>query len=287
MTRLVALLVSLLVATGLAQQQTSDNEPMEPFRMADHLYYIGSSDIASYLITTGEGNIVIDAGYADSEKRLEASITKVGAHVRDVKILLNTQAHYDHAGGFAALKRATGAKLFASEADAPMLEGGGHGDVVLKESGLFPPVVVERRIGDEEHVRLGDADLVAHLTPGHTRGCTTWTWDAIDRGHTYHVVDLCGLTILPGTTVSGMVGYPNITNDYRHTFHFLRSLKPDLFLGAHLSYYGGAGKVAKLRAQPDGTNPFVDPAGYRAFVDAAEKRFTDQLAHEQQQQPAR
>jgi metallo-beta-lactamase class B len=282
MTRTVIAIGVVASAAVLAQSPAPDNLPMEPFRIADHLYYVGSSDIASYLITTDEGDIVIDAGYADSEKRLEASIAKVGAHVRDVKILLNTQAHYDHAGGFAALKRATGAKLFASEADAPMLEGGGHGDFALNETGHFPEVVVDRRIGDEEHVRLGDADLTAHLTPGHTRGCTTWTWDAADHGHTYHAVDLCGLTILPGTHVGGMVGYPNITNDYRHTFHLLRSLKPDLFLGAHLSYYGGADKATKLRAQPDGANPFVDPKGYRAYVDAAEKKFTDQLAREQQ-----
>jgi len=275
--------VGIAFALSIAQTPAADDQPMEPFRLADQLYYVGSSDIASYLITTSEGHILIDAGYAESETRLEANVAKVGARVRDIRILLNTQAHFDHAGGFAALKRATGAKLLASDADAVMLDGGGRDDFALGETGHFPPVVVDRRIADEEHVRLGDADLTAHVTPGHTRGCTTWTWDASDRGHTYHVVDLCGLTILPGTKVTGMAAYPNITNDYRHTFHLLRSLKPDLFLGAHLSYYGGAVKLAKLRAQPDGENPFVDAQGYRRFVDAAEKAFTDQLAREQQQ----
>lgn len=273
-----------LALAGASQTLTPDNQPMEPFRIADHLFYVGSSDIASYLVTTSEGNIVIDGGYPETARQIEANVAKVGARVRDIKILLNTQAHFDHAGGFAALKVATGAKLFASEADALMLESGGHGDFALGETGHFPPVTVDRRIEDEEHVRLGDADLTAHLTPGHTRGCTTWTWDATDRGHTYHVIDLCGLTILDGTKVTGMPGYPNIANDYRHSFHVLRGLKPDLFLGAHLAYFDGAEKVAKLRAQPDGPNPFVDPQGFRRYVDAAEKRFTDRLAREQQQQ---
>src|SRR5215472_9821885 len=255
-------LVALALA-GAAQTLTPDNQPMEPFRIADHLFYVGSSDIASYLITTGDGDILIDGGYRDTAPQIQANVAKVGARVRDIKILLSTQAHFDHAGGFAALKRAAGATLFASAADAEMLEAGGHGDFSLGETGLFPPVPVDRRIDDEEHVKLGDADLTAHLTPGHTRGCTTWTWDAADRGHSYHVVVLCGLTILPTTKVTGMPGYPNIANDYRHTFHLLRSLKPDIFLGAHLSYFGGAAKVATLRAQPEGPNPFVDGAGFR------------------------
>ncbi|HZT78296.1 MAG TPA: subclass B3 metallo-beta-lactamase [Vicinamibacterales bacterium] len=263
-----------------AQTLTPDNQPIEPFRIADHLYYVGSSDIASYLITTSAGDILIDAGYPQTAPQIERNVEKVGARIRDIKILLNTQAHFDHAGGFAALKRASGAQLLASDADALMLESGGRGDFALGDSGRFPPVVVDRRLADEEHVTLGDADLTAHLTPGHTRGCTTWTWDAVDRGRTYHVVDLCGLTILPATKVTGMAAYPNIANDYRHTFHVLRGLKPDIFLGAHLSYFGGAAKVATLRAQPDGPNPFVDAEGYRRFVEAAEKRFTDQLARE-------
>ena len=265
-----------------AQALTPDNQPMEPFRIADHLFYVGSSDIASYLITTSEGDILIDAGYPETAPQIEKNVAAVGARLRDIKILLNTQAHFDHAGGFAALKRATGAKLMASELDAAMLESGGRGDFALGETGHFPAVPVDEHIADEQHVRLGDADLTAHLTPGHTRGCTTWTWDAVDRGRTYHAIDLCGLTILPATKVTGMVAYPNIANDYRHTFHLLRSLKPDLFLGAHLSYFGGAAKVAQLRAQPEGPNPFVDAAGFRRFVDAAETRFTDQLAREQQ-----
>lgn len=283
MIRSTIVLIALFVAVGAAQAPTPDNQPMEPFRIADHLFYVGSSDIASYLITTTEGDILIDAGYPETAPQIEANVVKVGGRVGDIKILLSTQAHFDHAGGFAALKRASGAKLMASELDAAMLERGGRGDFSLGETGHFPAVPVDEHIADEQHVRLAEADLTAHLTPGHTRGCTTWTWDAVDRGRTYSVVDLCGLTILPSTKITGMSGYPNITNDYRHSFHLLRSLKVDIFLGAHLSYFGGAAKVARLREQPAGPNPFVDTAGYKRYIDAAEKRFTEQLAREQQQ----
>ena len=282
MTTAIKFGLAAAAVAGTLQTLTPDNQPMAPFRIADHLFYVGSRDIASYLITTTAGHILIDGGYPETAAQIEANVAAEGASVRDIKILLNTQAHFDHAGGFAALKRASGARLLASDADRRMLEGGGRGDFALGETGHFPPVTVDQPIADEEHVKLGEADLTAHLTPGHTRGCTTWTWDAVDRGRSYHVVDVCGLTILSGTRVTGMAAYPNIANDYRHTFHVLRGLRPDIFLGAHLGYYDGAAKLARLRAAPDGANPFVDPPGYRRYIDAAEKRFTDQLAREQQ-----
>src|SRR5262249_48596104 len=156
---------------------------------------------------------------------------------------------------------------------------GGRGDFYFgnTEQGLFPPATVDRRIKNGEQVRLGNAALIAHLTPGHTKGCTTWTWDARDRGRTYHVVVLCGVTILEGTDVKGMPAYPEIARDYTRTYEVLKSLPVDIFLGAHASYYGGMKKAAELRAHPDGPNPFVDPDGYRAYIDRAEKRFRAQL----------
>jgi len=162
--------------------------------------------------------------------QIEANVVRIGFRLHDVKILLNTQAHFDHAGGFAGIKRVTGAKL----------------------------------------------------TPGHTKGCTTWTWDARDRGRMYHVVDVCSLTILPGTKVSGMPAYPEIARDYERTFDVLRSLPCDIFLGAHGSYYGAREKAVKMREQPDRANAFVDPVGYRTYVGLAEERFRQQLAHDRQ-----
>jgi metallo-beta-lactamase class B len=260
---------------------TKDNQPVAPFRIADDLYFVGASDISSYLITTPAGHILIDAGYETTAPQIEANIARLGFKLQDVKILLNTQAHFDHAAGFAQLKKATGAQLMISEPDAPIIESGGRGDFVLTgPEYAFPPVKVDRRLRDGDEVRLGGRTLTARWTPGHTKGCTTWTFDAADRGRAYKAAVVCGLTVLSGTRVSGMPAYPTIETDYERTFEVLKHLQVDIFLGAHPSYYGGAEKARRARENPDAPNPFVDAAGYRSYIEAAEKRFRDQLARE-------
>jgi metallo-beta-lactamase class B len=279
MFRIVMVLAAAVF--GAAVSQSTDNQPAEPFKIADNLYYVGSSDIGSYLITTASGHILIDAGYVETVPIIRANIAKLGFRVEDVKVLLNTQAHFDHAGGFADLKRLSGARLMVSDEDAVMIEGGGRGDFYLGDSRPFPPAAVDRRLKDLDTVALGDMLLTARLTPGHTKGCTTWTFDVRDRDTLYHVVDLCGLSILEGTRVSGMPAYPSIAKDYTRTYEILKKLPCDIFIGAHASYYDGQRKAAARRAQPDGGNPFVDPQGYRTYIERAEQRFRNQLAQEQ------
>jgi metallo-beta-lactamase class B len=278
MLNVLAVLVAALAASG--QANTPGNEPADPLRIADGVYYVGASDIASYLITTPAGHILIDAGYESTVPIIQANVEKLGFHLRDIKILLNTQAHFDHSAGFARLKELTGARLMVSEEDAPLIESGGHGDYLFGDRFPFPPARVDVRLKDADTVRLGGVVLTAHLTPGHTKGCTTWTFDASDRGRTYHVVVVGGSTINPGTKVSGMATYPNITRDFTRTYEVLESLPCDIFLGAHAAYFDGAEKAARRRAHPDGPNPFVDPAGYRAHVERAKQRFREQLAAE-------
>jgi metallo-beta-lactamase class B len=277
-----ALILGLtLLALQGAAPLTPDNQPVEPYRIADGVYFVGASDISSFLITTPAGHILIDAGYESTAPQIEANIAKLGVKLAEVKILLNTQAHFDHAAGFARLKQATGAQLMISEADVPVIEGGGRGDFVLTGAQYaFPPVTVDRRLRDGDEVRLGGRTLTARWTPGHTKGCTTWTFDAADRGRTYKAAVLCGLTILDGTRVTGMPSYPTIETDYERTFEVLKRLQPEIFLGAHPSYYGGAEKARRAKANPDGPNPFVDAAGFRSYIEAAEKRFRDQVARE-------
>lgn len=272
----VALTASALLPAPAAGQP--GNEPAAPFRIADNLYFVGSSDIGSYLITTPAGHILIDAGYESTVPIIEANIAAFGFKVQDVKILLNTQAHYDHAGGFAVMKKRTGAALMVSSADADVIERGGTRDFSLGDKYPFPAVTVDRRLQDGDAVPLGGTTLTAHLTPGHTMGCTTWTFDTRDRGRTLHVVDLCGLSILENTRVSGMPGYPGIAQDYERTFVALRKLPVDIFIGAHAGYYGGREKAARAKADPSGPNPFVDPEGFRKMIDGAEQRFREQLA---------
>ena len=279
MTLIKVVLLTLLVV-GSAQTSTPGNEPSDPFRIADNVYYVGSRDIACYLITTPAGDILIDAGYEDTVPIIRANVEKLGFHLRDIKILLNTQAHFDHSAGLARMKTLTGARLMVSEEDVPLIENGGHGDFLFGDRDPFPPATVDVRLKDGDTVRLGGVVLTAHLTPGHTKGCTTWTFDAVDRGRAYHVVVVGGVSINPGTKVSGMPTYPNITRDWTRTFEILDTLPCDIFLGAHAAYFGGERKAAELRAHPDGPNPFVDPAGYHELIRRSRQRFREQLAAE-------
>ncbi len=280
---LTLLALMLLAPTVRAADNGPDNQPVEPYQIADNLYYVGASDIASYLIVTPAGSILIDAGYEDTVPIIQRNVTKLGFRLEDVKILLNTQAHSDHSAGFAKLKALTGAKLEVSDEDATLIEHGGHGDFRFGDTGLFPAATIDRRLEDGDQVRLGGVVLTAHLTPGHTKGCTTWTFTARDRGKELRVVVVGGTTINPGVRVSGMPTYPDIGRDYAHTFELLASLPCDIFLGAHRSYYGGAAKADRLRTDPKGPNPFVDPDGYRAAVARWRAAFEKQLSTEKQQ----
>ncbi|MFL6201747.1 MAG: subclass B3 metallo-beta-lactamase, partial [Thermoanaerobaculia bacterium] len=249
------------------------NQPVEPFRIAGNLYYVGASDIASYLVATPEGHILLDGGFVETVPLIRESVRKLGFRIEDVKILLNTHAHYDHAGGLAALKALTGAKLHASEADAPALARGGKDDPVLGDQLLFPPVQADRLVKDGDTVTLGGSTLTAHLTPGHTAGCTTWTM----KVNGLNAVIVCSTSILPTAKLGAEPSYPGIAEDYARTFRTLRGLPCDVFLAAHGSFYNLKEKSERLK-KGGGANPFVDPDGYRSYLDRSEKTFQERLA---------
>jgi metallo-beta-lactamase class B len=280
----LALTVALALAAAAAAQQT-DNDPVAPFKIAGNLYYVGSRDISSYLITTPAGHIVIDAGYESTVPMIEANIRTLGFKVEDVRILLNTQAHYDHAAGFARLKKDTGAKLMIAAGDAEVIERGGRRDFSFGDAHPFPAARVDRRLKDGDRVTVGKMTLRAHVTPGHTRGCTTWTFDVFEAQRPLHVVDMCGLTVLDTTRLLRNPGYPQIVADYERTFVALRKIPVDIFIGAHASYYGGMAKAAKAKADPAGPNPFIDPDGYMRYIDTGEQRFRERLANERPKSP--
>jgi metallo-beta-lactamase class B len=276
---------ALVLAAAVVVVGAQDDKPGEPFRIADNLYQVGSWDIGTYLITTPAGHILIDAGFESTVPMIEANVAKLGFKVDDIKILLNTQGHKDHAGGFAALKKRTGAQLMVSSADADLIERGGHGDFSLGDTFTFPPATVDRRLKDGDTVSLGGMVLTAHLTPGHTQGCTTWTFDTKDAtpsttlraSRTLHVVDLCGLAVLDTTKIEkGMAGYPTIVEDYERTFATLRRLPVDIFIGAHVSYYDGRAKAEKAKGSAN-PNLFIDPEGFRRAVDNGERQFRARL----------
>jgi len=279
--RAVVVVLALAAASAAAAGvQQDDNKPTAPFRIAGNLYYVGSSGISSYLITTPAGHVVIDAGYESTVPIIEANIRTLGFKVEEVRILLNTQAHYDHAAGFAALKKDTGAQLMVSGPDADVIERGGVRDFSFGDKYPFPPAKVDRRLKDGDTVTLGKLTLHAHVTPGHTKGCTTWSFEVTENNRALQVVEMCGLTVLDTTRLVGNAGYPEIVGDYERTFTALRKIPVDIFIGAHPAYYNGDEKAAKLKANPSGPNPFIDPDGYRRYIDTGERNFRERLAKE-------
>lgn len=280
-----ALLLALVLLPAPAACQAdptsrSWNQPVEPFRIAGNLYYVGASDVAAYLIATPEGHILLDGGFVETVPLIRESVKKLGFRIEDVKILLNTHAHYDHAGGLAELKALSGARLHASEADAPALARGGKGDPVLGDQLPFPPVQADTLVKDGDTVTLGGSTLTARLTPGHTAGCTTWTMKVDDGGNTLDAVIVCSASILPTAKLGSEPSYPGIAEDYARTFRTLRALPCDLFLAAHGSFYNLKEKAERLRKGEKGPNPFVDPEGYRSYVNSSEKAFRERLAAE-------
>ena len=273
--RASALSVLLLLATSaLAQSDPvsrSWNQPVEPFRIAGNLYYVGASDITSYLITTPKGHIVLDGGFVETAPMIAANIRKLGFRVEDVRILLSSHAHYDHAGGLAELKRLTGAKFYASRGDLPQLARGGQDDPQFGDRFLFPPIEADRIVEDGSTVALGGTTLVARITPGHTPGCTTWTMRVRDRGRMRNVVFVGSPSVPSDYRLFGNPRYPNAIDDYRRQFAILESLDCDIFLASHGNFFDLEEKIARRRS-------FVDRDGYLRFVAAMKERFENRVA---------
>lgn len=279
-----------LVAAQAAYPQTAQelvewNTPVAPFRIIGNIYYVGASDVTSYLIVTPDGDILLDGGLVQTAPQIEANVKTLGFKLSDVKILLNSHAHFDHVGGLAELQKRTGAKLVAMDGDAQQLARGGHEDFFFGDAKLFPAVTPARVIHDGETVSLGGTTLTAHRTAGHTRGCTTWTMTAKEAGELYQVVFFCSASVLDGYELVARPGhpasYPGIADDYEKSFRIWKSLPCDVFLGAHGQFFDLAGKrEAQEKGAPK--NPFIDPAGYQAYVSQKEADFRKELARQKE-----
>lgn len=251
------------------------NQPVAPFKIADNLYYVGASDVTSYLIVTKAGMILLDGGFEQTAPMILANIRTLGFDPRQVKFILNSHAHFDHAGGIAAIRAASGARFVASAADAPELAAGGANDFALKNAD-FPPVKPDRIIADGESVTLGGVSITAHVTAGHTKGCTTWTLPLTVDGKSETALFLCSLSVLSEFRLIGNPLYPNQASDFEKSFETLKSLKCDVFLGSHGQFFDLKAKAARLAAGA-APNPFVDPAGCRAFIAKAQAYFDMRL----------
>jgi len=257
------------------------NVPFKPFRIIGNIYYVGASGISSFLMTTPEGHILLDTGFETTVPRIRESVEKLGFKLSDIKIILNSHAHLDHAGGHALMKELTGAKILMSEADAALLASGGTNDFTSYSRAMigYPPAKADQRLRDGDKVTLGGATLTCHLTAGHTKGCTTWTMDVTEDGQVYHVLFFGSTSILPGVPLVNNVEYPGIADAFAETYRKLKTLLCDVFLAPHAGFFGLREKAARLeeRAKP---NPFIDPIAYRDFIGKAERSFHAQLESE-------
>jgi len=257
--------------------------PIAPFQITDHLYYVGSRDLASYLVVTPAGEILINSSLESSPALIRKSVEQLGFHFSDIRILLISHAHWDHDAGSAALLRMTHAKYMVMDGDVPVVESGGAKDFFYPHD-TYPPAHVDRVLHDSDRVTLGGVTLVAHKTPGHTRGCTTWTMHTPDQGKLVSVVIVGSWNVNPGFRLVSRPGhpasYPGIAADYRKTFAVLRSLPCDVFLGAHGGYFDMLAKLDRAKAGA-GRGVWIDPQGYQNAVTAKEHEFEAELRRQQ------
>ena len=272
MSRLLPILLFTAFAVA-ALGQSAWTQAFPSHRIAGNLYYVGSRDLASYLITTREGHILINSSLEESPKLIRTSVEGLGFKWTDIKVLLISHAHSDHCAGSAEIIQTTGAQYYVMAEDAEAVEKGGakKARIVKGDYTQFPPAKVDRRLKDGDEIKLGGSVLLARKTAGHTPGCTTWTMQVDHNGKKLNAVIIGSPNVNPGYILVGNKTYPEIAADYEKTFARLKSLPVDLFLGAHGGYYGMEAKHQRLGDST--TNPFVDPAGYQAYVDDREKAF--------------
>lgn len=282
MLRTVITLVGFLIATKSVFAQADEasrswNKPVAPFRIAGNLYYVGAIEITSYLITTPEGHFLLDGGFVETAPQIERNITELGFKLTDVKFLLNSHAHYDHAGGLAELKKVTCAKFVASERDAPRLRSGGRGDFRFGDKLPFPSIAPDQIAHDGEAIQLGNQIMIAHLTPGHTKGCTTWTTKIRDGNKLYDVVFVGSQSALDYKFV-GQESYLGIAGDFERSFALLNHLPCDIFLASHGSFFHFVERHERLLHGD--ANALIDPEGYKAYVRESEQEFRNKLTQQ-------
>jgi metallo-beta-lactamase class B len=271
---LLFVLVTASAQTKQAKQGKTDwNAPFPAHKVIGNVYFVGSAELASFLITTPQGHILINSDFEATVPVIRASIEKLGFKFTDIKILLGSHAHGDHMEGDAMVKELSGARVMAMEQDVPLLR---------KMTPGGKPHPIDHVLKDGEEVKLGGTTLTAHLTAGHTPGCTTWTTKVDENGKSYNVLIVCSVGINPGYVLVGNKDHPSIADDYARSFKVLRTMPVDVFLGAHGSFYGLQAKYAKL--QSGNTNPFIDPAGFKAYLDDKERAFTTELAAQKAKQ---
>jgi metallo-beta-lactamase class B len=278
----IGCVAAILLQGPAANGQNPDTwtRPFAPFKLIGNIYWVGSYDLSTYLVTTPQGHILVNTGVGDTAQQIKSGVEQLGFKMADVKILTATHGHWDHVAGLAALKKMTGAALVVSEPEKELLESGGKTDFRFGsvEGSWFEPVKVDRTFKDGGTVSLGGTVLTAHLHPGHTKGATSFTTEVRENGKTYRVVIANLGSINPGVTVTGMAAYPGIQQDYARTFASQKAMTIDIFLASHASQFRMHEKYKA--GDPYIPERFVDPKGFLDAVERLEKAYLDQVLKE-------
>lgn len=256
-------------------------QPFPAHKIAGNLYYVGTQGLGVYLLTTPEGHILINSVYPSSVPLVRASVEALGFRMTDIKLLLNSHAHPDHVSGNADLKALTNAAVLVMDDDVDVIRSGGRSDFQFPNQENYPPGPVDRVLRDGERVTIGGVSLTALKTPGHTRGCTTWTFSVTDAGRSYDVVILCSINQLPGYTLVDNAAWPGIVAGFAHTYRTVAALHPDIWLAPHAFMFGLTEKYARMQAGSS-ANPYVDPEGYAAYVAGRRIEFLEEFARQMQ-----
>ena len=278
MIRLIAALSLVLMSVPAAAQPADWSRPFPAHRVIGNLYAVGTYDLACFLITSDDGHILINTGLAESAPLIRENVESLGFRLEDVRVLLTMQAHYDHAAALAEIKKVTGAKLWATAADAPLLEDGGASDPHFQGEYTFAPVPVDRVLRDGEVIELGRIRLKLVESPGHTPGSATYTMTVSENGRDYRVAIANMGSMNPGLRLSKDPTYPGIAEDFAETFRRQQAMEVDVWVAAHASQYGLHDKYRP--GDPYRPEIFVDPEGFRKLVAHYEKLYREQLAAE-------
>ena len=263
---------------SLARKALHWEEPDEPTHIVGPIYFVGTKGLGVFLFSTSEGLILMNTGMPSSGPMIEESIRKLGFKPEDIKVMINGHAHIDHAGAFANFKEKYGTQIAVMREDVAAMESGDKDDFKYADDFIYPPVKVERVLRDGDTIEMGDVLLTAYLTPGHTRGATTWVANVAADSRAYVVVFPYGTGFNPGYRLVKNPSYAGIAGDYRRTHHFLEMLQPDIWLAQHNEYYDFDGK--RERAKSEGVKAWIDPEGYRRFIAGKKRAFEDEIDKE-------
>ena len=276
MIRRLAILAILTVSASVTPHAQRDwNAPFPAHHVIDNVYFVGTQQLGSFLVTTPAGHILINSDFESTVPSIRQNIETLGFAFEDIAIVLGSHAHGDHMEANALVKELTGAEVIVMREDVDRL-------LQMRPGGKEQPI--DRIVDDGDKVQLGDATLTAHRTAGHTKGCTSWSLEVEENGETYLALIVGSFGVNPGYVLADNPDYPAIADDYRATFAKARALPVDVFLGSHGFWYDMERKLERAMSRSEGEpNPFIDRPGYLAHIDQQEQRFLEMLSEQEQE----